>query len=438
MSSGCWCPCSRLPWVWRSRWPPQWHSLRLRAPAGRSLAPEGFSSSRMGVICKDAWTQAIEAFARAGGTVIAGARTGTRDANSHVIRDTAPGRALPAPCGVEVQEFGLMPSSADGADIEGVPVGVERRTEPVHGTGALRVAAQGWAVTKPASAPAWSPAGWARQSFLRATTMGLHQSDLGYRCPPERKSRHSRIVHELGIRIVAGGYKPGGKMPQEARLCANYSVRRAALRGVMPVLVAKGLVISRQGAGAIVRERIDWHLLDPDVLYWMIQSRPAQEFVETLMTMRRIFEPATAALAAKVASAQALEKIAQAFAGMEAASTPQELLEPDLAFHRSIAQATGNDLVAYIANMLSLALSESIKLSSKHPNTHALSLPPHKALLTTLLNLNPPPIPPPRHKAILTALVNRDPLAARQATLVQLDETHGDIARILDSGIDLA
>ncbi|WP_041950118.1 beta-galactosidase trimerization domain-containing protein [Verminephrobacter eiseniae] len=108
----------------------------------------------MGVICKDAWTQAIEAFARAGGTVIAGARTGTRDANRHVIRDTAPGRALPAPCGVEVQEFGLMPSSADGADIEGVPVGVERRTDRVHGTGALRRAAHGCAVIKPASAHA--------------------------------------------------------------------------------------------------------------------------------------------------------------------------------------------------------------------------------------------------------------------------------------------
>jgi len=134
--------------------------------------------------------------------------------------------------------------------------------------------------------------------------------------------------------------------------------------------------------------------------------------------VRRIFEPATAALAAKVASAEALEGIADAYAGMEAAHTPEELLEPDLAFHRRIAEATGNDLLAYIGNMLSLALRESIKLSSQLPNTHALSL--------------------PRHKAILTALLNRDPLAARQATLVQLDETREDISLILDSDLDLA
>ena len=131
------------------------------------------------------------------------------------------------------------------------------------------------------------------------------------------------------------------------------------------------------------------------------------------MTVRRIFEPAAAALTARVGSDAQLQGIAEAYAGMEAARTPQELLEPDLAFHRRIAEATGNDLLAYIGNMLSLALRESIELSSKAPNTHALSL--------------------PRHKAILTAILNRDPLGARQATLVQLEETRADISRILDA-----
>ena len=99
---------------------------------------------------------------------------------------------------------------------------------------------------------------------------------------------------------------------------------------------------------------------------------------------------------------------------MEAARTADELLEPDLAFHRRIAEATDNDLLAYIGNMLSLALRESIKLSSRLPNTHALSL--------------------PRHKAILTALLNRDPLAAQQATLVQLKETRDDLNEVLGAG----
>lgn len=240
--------------------------------------------------------------------------------------------------------------------------------------------------------------------------------DSSYRSPPERKSMHPQIVRDLGMRIVAGEFPVGTRLPPEPVLLAQFSVSRSVLREAMRVLVAKGLVVARQRAGVIVRPRSDWHLLDPDVLYWTIQSKPANEFVETLMTVRRIFEPAAAALAARAASDEQLGSIAEAYAGMEAARTPQELLEPDLAFHRRIADATGNDLLAYIGNMLSLALRESITLSSKLPGTHALSL--------------------PRHKAILTALLSRDPLGARQATLVQLEETREDIARILDSDLE--
>ncbi len=235
-----------------------------------------------------------------------------------------------------------------------------------------------------------------------------------------KKSQHGRIVNELGLAIVGGELQPGDKLPAEAQLLERYEISRPVLREAVRVLVAKGLVVSRQRAGALVRPRNEWHLLDPDVLYWLIQSQPQREFVGSLLEVRRIFEPAAAGLAARAASPAQLEGIATAYAGMEAARTTEELLEPDLAFHRRIAEATGNDLLAYIGNMLSLALRESIILSSQLPNTHALSL--------------------PRHKAILTALQNRDPLGARQATLVQLEETGDDLSAILaaDGSVNLA
>lgn len=242
------------------------------------------------------------------------------------------------------------------------------------------------------------------------------QAELSaYRRKPDGKSMHGRIVRELGLRIVSGELKPGERLPSEATLLESYEVSRPVLREAMRVLVAKGLVVSKQRSGASVRPSSEWHLLDPDVLYWLIQSKPKNEFVGVLMTVRRIIEPAAAALAAQLASEAQLKSIAEAYAGMEAAKTPEELLEPDVAFHRRIAEATGNELLAYIGNMLSLALRESIKLSSLHPNTHALSL--------------------PRHKAILTALQNRDPLGARQATLVQLQETGDDLSTVLPGNI---
>jgi DNA-binding FadR family transcriptional regulator len=248
--------------------------------------------------------------------------------------------------------------------------------------------------------------------------MNSRADQSAYRQKPEGKSMHGRIVRELGLRILSGDLKPGDRLPGEADLIALYQVSRPVLREAVRVLVAKGLVVSRQRAGSVVRARNEWHLLDPDVLYWMIQTKPIGEFVDALMTVRRVFEPAMAALAARAATAEQLKSIAEAYAGMAAARDKDELLEPDLAFHRRIAEATTNDLLAYIGNMLSLALRESIQLSSRLENTHQLSL--------------------PRHKAILTALQNRDALAARQATLVQLDETVGDLSAVISTDIQSA
>ena len=49
-----------------------------------------------------------------GGTVILGGRTGSRDVNNHVIRDTSPGKTLSALAGITVEEFGLL--TAPGND----------------------------------------------------------------------------------------------------------------------------------------------------------------------------------------------------------------------------------------------------------------------------------------------------------------------------------
>ncbi|WP_250503803.1 FadR/GntR family transcriptional regulator [Caballeronia sp. AZ7_KS35] len=234
---------------------------------------------------------------------------------------------------------------------------------------------------------------------------------MDYRNPKQRKSMHGRIVQELGMQIVSGRIAPGERLPAEPTLCESYGVSRPVLREATRVLVAKGLVVSKPRVGSVVRARDEWHMLDPDVLVWTINHLPEGEFFRSLMTVRQIIEPAAAALAAISATDDDIARIGAAYERMEGAQTAADLLVPDLEFHRSIMAATHNDMLAYIGNMLSLALSESIKLTSRHPNTHALSL--------------------PRHKAIFTAIANRDALAARQASVVQLDNARADATSIL-------
>jgi beta-galactosidase len=66
------------------------------------------------VMWKDEWTERLKSFAEQGGTVVIGARTGTRNEDNHVIRETAPGTSLSQLTGVRVEDFGRL--AAPGAN----------------------------------------------------------------------------------------------------------------------------------------------------------------------------------------------------------------------------------------------------------------------------------------------------------------------------------
>lgn len=228
-------------------------------------------------------------------------------------------------------------------------------------------------------------------------------SKADYKNPIPSKSQHALIVQQLGLKIVSGEISENEKLPSEVDLCEEYKVSRPVFREAIRVLNAKGLTYSRPKIGTVVRPKEEWHLLDPDVLFWLIQTTPEHEFFKTLSTVRRVLEPELAYIAASTANEEDIERIKQAYEGMEKATTVEEFIEPDIQFHLAIAKATHNDLLAYMSKMLLLPLQQSIQVTSLRPNLQGHSL--------------------PRHKAILTAIENKDPLSARHASLVQLDDT---------------
>lgn len=228
-------------------------------------------------------------------------------------------------------------------------------------------------------------------------------SKANYKNPKPSKSQHALIVQQLGLKIISGEIPENEKLPSEVELCEAFQVSRPVFREAIRVLNAKGLTYSRPKIGTVVRPKDEWHLLDPDVLFWLIQTTPENEFFKTLSTVRRVLEPELAYIAASTATDDDIQSIQQAYDGMAKAETAEEFMIPDIQFHLSIAKATHNDLLAYMSKMLVLPLQQSIQMTSLRPNLQSHSL--------------------PRHKAILTAIENRDPLSARHASLVQLDDT---------------
>ncbi len=200
-----------------------------------------------------------------------------------------------------------------------------------------------------------------------------------------RRSLHGQVAHDIGARIVRGELAPGFTLPNEADLGAELNVSRTALREAIKLLAAKGLVESRPKTGTRIRPRASWNMLDPDVLSWLVSDAAFEDYADDLFEMRRVIEPAAAAIAATRGDKAAIAEIENAYQDMVAAGEDIEAgVEPDLRFHKGILVATGNEFIAPLGALIASALATSFRISSTPPGAKLNSLPRHEAVLLAI------------------------------------------------------
>lgn len=223
------------------------------------------------------------------------------------------------------------------------------------------------------------------------------------------RNLHGQVVQELGRRIVRGEIAPGESLPREELLAEQMSVSRTALREAMKVLSAKGLIESRQKTGTRVRDTVHWNQLDADVLAWRCASMPTEDFVEKLVEMREVIEPAAAAAAARRRDDAQLARIEAAYAAMAAATDMDAWSVADLAFHEAVLRATNNEMMASLFSVIETALGGYFQLSASIAGNFNYSL--------------------PRHKAVLDAIRRHQPEVAREAMQKTIADSRSNIRR---------
>lgn len=239
--------------------------------------------------------------------------------------------------------------------------------------------------------------------------LGSKGSDRTY----SRRSLHGQVAHEIGARIIRGELAPGDTLPSEADLSVELSVSRTALREAIKLLAAKGLVESRPKTGTRIRPRSSWNMLDPDVLSWLVSDGVFEDYADDLFEMRRVIEPAAAAIAARRGDEAAIAEIEKAYADMVAAGEDVEAgVNPDLRFHQAILVATGNEFIAPLGALIDSALTTSFRISSSRPGATINSL--------------------PRHKAVLKAITGGNSEQARKAMEVLLSDAMEDFHRVVE------
>ena len=171
-------------------------------------------------------------------------------------------------------------------------------------------------------------------------------------------NRVEEVARELVNRIRSGEWQPEMRLPSEQSMAAQFGVSRTVIREAIARLKNEGLVTTRQGSGAFVR---DWQVgslhLDPEIS----KSLKSVLFIAEL---RKGIEAEAAALAAERRTRKDLLAIEKAFARIsETMRVRGDSARADMGFHRAIADASHNPYYTAILDYLSQFLVQALRVS---------------------------------------------------------------------------
>jgi DNA-binding FadR family transcriptional regulator len=198
--------------------------------------------------------------------------------------------------------------------------------------------------------------------------------------------------------IVAGELGPGDRLPREADLADRLGLSRSSLREAVRALTLIKVLTVRQGDGTYVTS------LDPamlmDALGFVVDFH-RDDSVLQFLEVRRILEPAAAAIAAVTMPREDIDGLARLLDELPADPDIEELVANDIQFHGRIAAATGNPLLCSLLEALSGRTQRARMWRGLTQET---------AVQRTL----------DEHRAIQRALAGRDPETARSWALVHI------------------
>jgi DNA-binding FadR family transcriptional regulator len=201
-------------------------------------------------------------------------------------------------------------------------------------------------------------------------------------------TRHhlSPLADEIGARIVAGEFQVGDVLSE--RMFGGRNVSRTSFREAVKVLAGKGMVRARPNTGTLVAPRSTWNLLDPDLMAWRLASGDIDRFIQDFFVFRQSIEPLAAESAATHQNVEAIEQIRAALEEMrkEEARDPfgRTFVAADVHFHKAIFQASNNEFLVAMGNILEMPLTLSFSLHSSLHVGPANRLDLHEAVLSAI------------------------------------------------------
>lgn len=214
--------------------------------------------------------------------------------------------------------------------------------------------------------------------------------------PIPRRKLYQEVLARLLERIRGGEIPPGAHLPSERELMEFYGVGRPAVREALQSLERSGIVEITHGERARVVVPTAGTLIEQIAggARHLLHTQPGT--LEHVKDARVFLEIGIARLAAERATEADVARLRERLAEHRASlANLDEFLARDMAFHREIAQISGNPILPAIVEAVFGWASEYYRPIVRAPGAEALTL--------------------AEHERIIEAIAARDPQAAERA-----------------------
>ncbi|BBD38529.1 GntR family transcriptional regulator [Aminobacter sp. Y103A] len=222
--------------------------------------------------------------------------------------------------------------------------------------------------------------------------------------PATRTNLTDSVADSLRAEIVSGRWAVGERIPNEAALTDLLSVSRGTVREAVRALVSQGLLDTRQGSGTYVRSAVD-----PSAALDRVKRAGLRDQWET----RAALDAEAARLAAQRHTPADLVKMRRLLEarGTVADGGHEAFIRRDIAFHKSVVEASGNRAMIELYDFFTGAIAETIKatLAGELPEPDATA-----------------------HAAIVDAVASGDPDRAAAAVRAFMAPVLLELDRLLD------
>src|SRR5215207_4064537 len=168
-------------------------------------------------------------------------------------------------------------------------------------------------------------------------------TSLAPRRGKEVEGSTEQVVSFVRALIERGALRRGDQLPAERDLATQIGVSRPTVRAGLRALSAMGVVQSRHGSGTFIPAGPPSLGTEALSLLAALHGFTREEMYEA----RRILEVGAAGLAAERATPDQVATLAEEVAGLFASmDDPRLFLVHDINFHRGVAAASGNPIVA--------------------------------------------------------------------------------------------